>query len=116
MATKKASFEGQLFAWGSAAGLAVLVFVLLLVLGGWLFIQALWMAAVTFLVVGAFNYFIFARPVPPLAGGMEPNPTVATPRSAAPAPKAEPMPEAAPARAEDAAASEARPAKGDGGA
>ena len=120
MATKKASVEGQLFAWGGAAGLAALVFVLLMVLGGWLFIQALWMAAVTFLVVGAFNYLIFARPVPPLAGGMDPAANAVTPRATAPAAKSESKPaakaEAAPAKADDAAVAEARPAKGDTGA
>jgi predicted flap endonuclease-1-like 5' DNA nuclease len=95
MAKRKASFEAQLFAWGGAAALAVLVFVLLLVLGGWLFIQALWMAAVVFLLVGAFNYFVFAKPVPPLAGGFEPGQTLR--KGAAPAAASAPKPAAAPA-------------------
>ncbi len=82
MATKKkASFEAQIMSWGSAAGLAALVFVLLLTLGGWGFIQALWMAAVAFLLLGAFNYFVFARPVPPLAGSFPPD--MASPRGSA---------------------------------
>ena len=92
MAKRKASLEARLTAWGSAAAFAALVFVLLLVLGGWMFIQALWMAAVVFLLLGAFNYFVFARPVPPLAGGMEPGAAAATPRAAAPASKSAPKP------------------------
>ena len=95
MATKKASLEAQLFAWGGAAGLAALIFVLLLTLGGWGIIQAIWMAAVAFLLIGAFNYFVFARPTPPLAGSFEqPKPAAATPaaRTAAPAPQPAPQP------------------------
>ncbi len=85
MATKKkASFEAQIFSWGSAAGLAVLVFVLLLVLGGWGIIQAIWMAAVAFLVLGAFNYFVFARPTPPLAGSFPPEMASGAGKAAAP--------------------------------
>ncbi|MGY6411509.1 MAG: hypothetical protein ACXIUV_10875 [Alkalilacustris sp.] len=70
---QKASLEAQLMSWGSAAGLAALVFVLLLTLGGWGIIQAIWMAGVAFLLLGVFNYFIFARPTPPLAGSFPPD-------------------------------------------
>ena len=70
---KKASFEAQILSWGSAAGLAALICVLLIVLGDWGIIQAVWMGAVAFLGIGVFNYFVFAHPVPPLAGGLEPN-------------------------------------------
>ena len=52
---QKASLEAQLLSWGSAAGLAALVFVLLLTLGGWGLIQAIWMAGVAFLALGVFN-------------------------------------------------------------
>lgn len=69
---RKAGLEDQIFVWGSAAGLGVLVFVLLIVLGGWGIIQAIWMSAVAFLLLGVFNYFVFASPVPPLAGKLEP--------------------------------------------
>jgi hypothetical protein len=69
---KKASLEAQILSWGSAAVLGALTFVLLIVLGGWGIIQAIWAAAVAFLLLGAFNYFVFAAPVPPLAGRMEP--------------------------------------------
>ncbi|MGY6635337.1 MAG: hypothetical protein ACXIU8_16575 [Alkalilacustris sp.] len=82
MATKKkASLEALIFSWGSAAGLAALVFVLLIVLGGWGFIQAIWMAAVVFVAVGGFNYLIFARPTPPLAGSFPQEMAVATGRA-----------------------------------
>ncbi len=82
MATKKkASFEAQILSWGAAAGFAALVFVLLLTLGGWNIIQAIWMAAVAFLVLGVFNYFVFARPTPPLAGSFPPD--MASPRGRA---------------------------------
>jgi hypothetical protein len=85
MATKKkASLEAQILSWGSAAGLAALVFVLLILLGGWGIIQAIWMAGMAFVLLGAFNYFVFAAPVPPLAGRMEPAAPVAA-RAAAPA-------------------------------
>lgn len=69
---KKASFEAQILSWGSAAFVAALVFVLLILLGGWGIIQAIWMAGVAFLLLGLFNYFVFAHPVPPLAGSFEP--------------------------------------------
>jgi hypothetical protein len=85
---KKASFEAQILSWGSAAVLSALVFVLLIVLGGWGIIQAIWMAAVAFLGIGAFNYFVFAHPVPPLAGSFEPN----APAGHSAARKAEPAP------------------------
>jgi hypothetical protein len=88
MATQKANVEGQLLAWGGAAGVGLLVFVLLLTLGGWGIIQALWMAVVAVLVVGAFNYFVFARPLPPLAGRAEPGAAAhrVAPEVTAPAP------------------------------
>ncbi|MBK5928908.1 hypothetical protein [Rhodobaculum claviforme] len=104
MATKqKATLETLVFSWGSAAGLAALVWVLLLVLGGWGVIQAIFMAAVVFVSVGLFNYFIFARPTPPLAGsfplgvapgsGRAPQAAQRT-AAAAPAPKTEAKPAA----------------------
>ena len=99
MATKqKANLEAQLLSWGSAAGLGALVFVLLIVLGGWGIIQAIWMAGVAFLLIGAFNYFIFARPTPPLAGSFPPDMAIATGRAASPSvqkgPAAQPKPTA----------------------
>ena len=104
MATKqKATLEMIVFSWGSAAGLAALIFVLLTVLGGWGVIQAVWMAAMAFVLVGAFNYFIFARPTPPLAGTFPPSMASASGR-AAPA-STRKGPSAAPA-ATDSAASE----------
>jgi hypothetical protein len=69
---KKASLEAQILSWGSAAGLGALTFVLLILLGDWGIIQAIWAAAVAFLVLGVFNYFVFASTVPPLAGRLEP--------------------------------------------
>ena len=82
MATKeKASFEAQIMSWGSAAGLAALVFVLLLTLGGWGIIQAIWMAGVAFLALGLFNYLVFARPAPPLAGSFPPDMASGGPRA-----------------------------------
>ena len=107
MATKqKASFEAQILSWGSAAAFAALVLVLLMVLGGWNIIQAIWMAGVAFLALGVFNYFVFARPTPPLAGSFPPD--MASPRGrAAPesvkrGPAAQPAP-TAPAASEPAA-------------
>ena len=95
MATKqKANLEAQLLSWGSAAGLGALVFVLLIVLGGWGIIQAIWMAGVAFVLLGAFNYFVFAAPNPPLAGRMDP--FAEAPVARAPAPAAAPAPKPAP--------------------
>lgn len=83
MATKKkATLETLIFSWGSAAGLAALVFVLLIVLGDWGLIQAVWMAAMVFVGTGLFNYFIFARPTPPLAGSFPPEMASGAGRSA----------------------------------
>lgn len=118
MATKKkASLEAQLLSWGSAAGLAALVFVLLLALGGWGIIQAIWMAGVVFVLLGAFNYFVFASPNPPLAGRMDPMPASSAPRAAAPEPKPTPAPKpaaAAAAPAKPAAAAKPAPAPAGG--
>ena len=97
MATKKkATLEAQLLSWGSAAGLAALAFVLLIVMGDWGIIQAIWAAAVIFLLLGAFNYFIFARPTPPLAGSFPPDMATASARKMPEAVKRGPTEQPAP--------------------
>lgn len=97
MATKKkATLEAQLLSWGSAAGLAALVFVLLVTLGDWGLIQAIWGAGMIFVLLGAFNYFVFARPTPPLAGSFPPDMASAGPRKMPEAVKRGPTEQPAP--------------------
>ena len=97
MATKKkATLEAQLLSWGSAAGLAALAFVLLVMMGDWGVIQAIWGAGMIFLLLGAFNYFIFARPTPPLAGSFPPDMATAGPRKTPEAVKRGPAEQPAP--------------------
>ena len=93
---QKASLEAQLMSWGSAAGLAALVFVLLLTLGGWGIIQAIFMAGVAFLALGIFNYVVFARPTPPLAGSFPPDMATARGRAAPASVKSGPAEQPAP--------------------
>lgn len=50
--------------WGLAAIAALLAFVLLMLMGGWTFIQAVFAAAVLFIIVGALVSWIACRPLP----------------------------------------------------
>ncbi len=78
--------------WAVALLAGVLAAVLLMVLGGWSFMQAAFIGAVLFVVAGALISFILCRPLPPIGTA-----TIGTAEEETPAPK--------PAAAKPAAAS-----------
>lgn len=113
MATKSNGMVCAIGAWGVAALLGLVVFTMLMLLGGWSLLQAIYAAGVVFVVAGVFNWFVFCRPLPgpnevtfagatiPAAGGAPaPAPAAAAPVAAAPV-------AAAPVAAAPAAAAEA---------
>lgn len=120
MQKQKSGIGCQRRCWSLAAGVALLVFILLLAIGGWGFIGALFMAGLAFVVLGfAFNW-ILCRDLPADQGSTNIH-TPGASATSAPAPKAAPpaqtadestgpakaAPVASPAPA--AAASEAQP-------
>ncbi|MFA8385300.1 MAG: endonuclease [Pelagibaca sp.] len=94
----------QLGSWALAAGVGLLVFVLLLVIGDWGLLGAIFMAGVAFLVLGAAFSWLFCRELPEARGpgnidmsGAR-DTSVAAPAASAPqaeAPSAAPAPTAA---------------------
>ena len=77
----------QLGSWALAAGVGLLVFILLLVLGDWGFVGAIFMAGLAFVVLGlAFNW-IFCRDLPEARGAGNIDASNAR-ETSAPAPKA----------------------------
>jgi predicted flap endonuclease-1-like 5' DNA nuclease len=82
---KKTSCQIACWAMGAAAGFVA--FVMLMALGGWSFIQAVFGAGVIFVLLGGLIAWIFCKPLPPLG------------QAHAATLKAEPKAEAAPAAA-----------------
>ncbi|MCR9107606.1 endonuclease [Marivita sp. XM-24bin2] len=80
----------QLGCWALAAGVGLLVFILLLVIGGWGGIGSIFMAGLAFVVLGAAFSFIFCRdlPAPRGPGNIDTSgareTTAAAPKAAAP--------------------------------
>ncbi len=105
---KKSSCQIACWAMGAAAGFVA--FVMLMALGGWGFIQAVFGAAVVFVVLGGLLSWILCKPLPPLgsvqAGLEEADKTTA---ATSDAPKTTPVAAAAPAVAPVAAAPAAEP-------
>ena len=89
MQQQKSGIGCQLGSWALAAGVGLLVFILLLVIGGWGLIGALFMAGVAFLVLGLAFSWIFCRELPPARGPGNIDASGARVTSA-PAPKASP--------------------------
>ena len=56
----------QIACWAMGAGAGVVAFVMLMALGGWSFIQAVFGAAVVFAVLGALLSWILCKPLPAL--------------------------------------------------
>lgn len=79
------SFENVLIAWGIAGLAALVAFVMLMMLGGWTFMQAAFVGAIVFMVGGAFMTWAFCSPLP---GPGE----VSLPGAQAPAPMARETP------------------------
>lgn len=101
----------QIASWGMGVGAGFLAFLLLIFMGEWSFLQAVFGAGVIFIVVGAFLAFVMCRPLPPLGeiqAGMKEMADPATPaqRSAA-ADAATDAPAATPAAAPSAQATAA---------
>ncbi len=97
---KKSSCQIACWAMGAAAGLVA--FVMLLALGGWGFIQAVFGAAVIFVVLGGLMSLIFCKPLPPLGGvkaGLDEAENTSAPAQTAAAPAPAPAPAAKPAAA-----------------
>ena len=63
MSTRSERFWCGLTCWGAAALAAALVFVMLILLGGWSLIQAIWAAGVTVLVLGLAFQALLCRPL-----------------------------------------------------
>jgi predicted flap endonuclease-1-like 5' DNA nuclease len=99
MQERNSGMSCQQGSWALAAGVGLLVFILLLVVGNWGFIAALFMAALAFALLGLVFNWLFCRDLPAARGPGNIAPThgeaVAAPAAkpkAAPAPAAEPAP------------------------
>lgn len=68
MQQTKSGMGCTLGSWALAAGAGLLVFVLLLVLGGWGFIGAVFAAGAVFVVLGLVFGWMFCRELPPARG------------------------------------------------
>jgi len=110
MEKSSGSFECALFSWGIAALVAVVAFAMLMLLGGWTFMQAAFVGAIVLVVGGVGLTWAFCSPLPgpnevtlPGQAAAEPvaEPVAATPTPAAATP---PAPEPEPAAAEPAPA------------
>lgn len=113
MAKNSGGAECALISWGIAALAAVVVFAMLMLLGGWTFLQAAFIGAIVFGAGGIFMAWAFCRPLSgPVALGShdgraaapaappEPAAPAATPEAArTSAPAAAPVPERAAAPA-----------------
>ena len=107
---KKSSCQIACWAMGAAAGFVA--FVMLMALGDWGFIQAVFGAAVVFVVLGGLLSWILCKPLPPLGSvqaGLKEAEETSTPAPAAAAPASAPVaaPAATPAAAPAAPASPA---------
>lgn len=114
MAKNSGGAECALISWGIAALAAAVVFAMLMLLGGWTFLQAAFVGAIVFVAAGVFMTWAFCSPLSaPVAMGShggaampdsaaDPAPAAAE-RTSTPAPAAEPVaapaPEPAPAAA-----------------
>jgi predicted flap endonuclease-1-like 5' DNA nuclease len=114
MEKSSGSFENILIAWAIAGLAAIVAFAMLMLLGGWTFMQAAFVGALVFMIGGAFMTWAFCSPLP--APGEVKAPTVSAPTVSSPAvaraataaapvaPSAAPEPQAAPAAAPEAKA------------
>ena len=109
MTERKADTGCGVTAWAIAALAGGVVFVLLMFMGGWSFLQAAFAGGILFVVAGLFFMYAFCRPLPgpgevriepsdaesSVARGAAPSaaPAVAPPIEAAPEPEPEPEPE-----------------------
>jgi hypothetical protein len=57
--------------WAMAAAVALVTLIMLLVLGNWGLIAALFMAGLAFVVLGILFSFLFCRELPPLGGAAD---------------------------------------------
>lgn len=80
MKDNQASMSCFLGSWVVAAFAGALALVLVMVLGGWSFVQGVFVGALVFVVAGILISVIMCRPLPPLEGAK-----ITTPRSAKPA-------------------------------
>jgi predicted flap endonuclease-1-like 5' DNA nuclease len=87
MQQQKSGIGCQLGSWALAAGVGLLVFILLLVIGGWGLIGAIFMAGLAFVVLGVAFSWIFCRDLPPARGPGNID-TSGARETSAPAPKA----------------------------
>lgn len=93
MQQQNSGFGCQLGSWALAAGVGLLVFILLLVIGGWGLIGAIFMAGLAFAVLGLAFSWIFCRDLPAARGPGNFDASGAR-ETSAPAPKAS-LPKAA---------------------
>ena len=111
----------QLGSWALAAGVGLLVLILLLVIGDWGWVQSIFMGGVAFLVLGAVFSWLFCRDLPAARGPgnidttrardtSAPAPSAKSPSaSAAPAPAASPASSAPSSAVETASPAETAP-------
>ncbi|MGJ8603919.1 MAG: endonuclease [Marivita sp.] len=118
MQQQKSGMGCQLGSWALAAGVGLLVFILLLLIGDWGLIGAIFMAGLAFAVLGLVFSWIFCRdlPAPRGAGNIDASgardtvasaPAAAAPKAASPS---APSPSVAPAPTADANTSPAKAA------
>jgi predicted flap endonuclease-1-like 5' DNA nuclease len=87
MQQQNSGMSCHLGSWALAAGAGLLLFVLLLVVGGWGLIASIFMAGLAFAVLGLAFSWLFCRELPPARGIGNPN-VKDTVETTAPAPKA----------------------------
>jgi predicted flap endonuclease-1-like 5' DNA nuclease len=87
MQQQNSGFGCHLGSWALAAGVGLLVFILLLVIGGWGLIGAIFMASLSFAVLGLAFSWIFCRDLPAARGPGNIDASGAR-ETSAPAPKA----------------------------
>ncbi|MCC6001702.1 MAG: hypothetical protein JJU19_12690, partial [Pararhodobacter sp.] len=91
MNTSSGSAECALISWGIAALVAVVAFAMLMLLGGWTFMQAAFVGAIVLVLGGIGMMWAFCRPLPgPNEVTLEK--VTAPVASAAPAPAPAPAP------------------------
>lgn len=64
METRSGGSGDALMSWGIAALVGFFAFVMLMMTGEWTFLQAAFVSAIVFAIVGAFNSWAFCRPLP----------------------------------------------------
>ncbi|MFU8883748.1 MAG: hypothetical protein ACNA7Q_15405, partial [Rhodobacterales bacterium] len=100
MGEQNKTISCQIACWAMGAGAGLLAFIMLMVLGDWGFLQAVFGAGVIFIVVGALLAVILCRPLPALGEVQAGMSEIAEP----PSPKVDAAPVAQPAAADVATA------------